>query len=217
MKMKNALLILALALALAPSRAGAQTVDSSTDYGFRGFEGNEETVGSKVDDPSKVRITSPITEHGGGGGVVSFNWHKAMGQVVFGGGQTELAMLRVEQSEDVRGSMIPRAEFNFLCNDGGDQDANMQKCLAFTWYGITRISPYIARDIRAIAAGAAFATEAPSRMASPDGRYWLQLQDDGNYVIYDVHDPASPTPKPIFDLWWLMFTLAQKLGVTYPQ
>jgi hypothetical protein len=43
-----------------------------TDIGFLGFEGNELTVGSKIDDPPKVRVTSPITTHGGGGGVISF-------------------------------------------------------------------------------------------------------------------------------------------------
>ena len=51
-----------------------------------------------------------------------------------------------------------------------------------------------------------------SRMISPGGRYWLQLQADGNYVIYDTTDPVHP--KPIFDLWWLLSVLKQ-LGYPY--
>jgi hypothetical protein len=217
--MPRRLLTAALLVVSIATAAQAQSVDNSTDYGYRGFEGNEETVGSKVDDPAKVRLTAPITTHGGGGGVVSFSYHVNFGEVAFGGRQTEMAMLRVEQAEDVRGSSSPKAEFNFLCNDGsGGGDAAMQKCLSFTWTGITRISPYIARDLRAIAAGAGGgggSGGAPaSRMESPNGRYWLQLQDDGNYVIYDAQDPAAP--KPIFDLWWLMFTL-QQMGKSYPR
>jgi hypothetical protein len=54
---------------------------------------------------------------------------------------------------------------------------------------------------------------APSRIVSPNGQWWLQMQDDGNLVIYDATDPSQP--KPVFDLWWLMLSLAD-LGKVYP-
>lgn len=191
----------------------AQTVIVNTDIGFIGHEGNETTVGSKVDDPAKVRLTVPMTTHGGGGGVISFNYSRTWGQVQFGGNQVEMAMLRVEQAESVRGQVgNPKAEFNFLCNTGGQSDAAMAKCLSFTYDGITAISPGIANSLRGIVGGSGGSS---SRMTSPNGQFWLQLQDDGNYVIYDVHDAANPTPTPVFDLWWLLATLSG-MGHAYP-
>lgn len=192
------------ALALATT-ALAQSVLVDNDRGFLGHEGNETSVGSKLDDPPKLRLTVPITEHGGGGGVVSFSASREFAKVQFGSNQLEMAMLRVEQAEDVRGHIGNlKAEFNFLVNDGlGSDDGNMQKALAFTYYGITRISPYLARDIRNIAAGAD-QFFVPGRMTSPGGQYWLQLQSDGNYVIYDswvADDSGNPTPKALYDLW----------------
>lgn len=202
----------AVVQALTVTPAAAQTVDQVTDYGYRGFEGNELTVGSKVDDPAKYRCSSPITEHGGGGCVLSFNFHRAIGEVAFGGRQTELAMLRVEQAEDRRGTFDPKAEFNFLCNDGSSGgDAAMQKCLSFTWTGITRMSPWILRDLRQlIGGGGVGASGGTSRMESPGGQYWLQLQSDGNYVIYDTfvfNEDGSMKPTAYFDLWSLMARL----------
>ena len=41
----------------------------------------------------------------------------------------------------------------------------------------------------------------------------MQMQDDGNFVIYDAADPSQP--KAVFDLWWLMQALAE-LGKVYP-
>jgi hypothetical protein len=41
-------------------------------------------------------------------------------------------------------------------------------------------------------------------------RWWLQVQDDGNYVIYDswvFDEDGNTTPKPIFDLRSLMARL----------
>lgn len=185
-------LILATLLFTTPIGTFAQSVDHSTDYGFVGFEGNEQTVGSKVDDPAKVRITAPITTHGGGGGVISFNLHKAMGQVVLGGGQTEMAMLRVEQASDVRGTDSPRAEFNFLCNDGGTADANMRKCLAFTYDGITAISPGIAASFRALGTGSGIT----DTMWAPNGLTFTQQQSDGNFVSYRVAQPFNKGASP---------------------
>lgn len=203
---------LLIALLLLPMQAAAQVTLVEDGRGYLGVEGNEATVGSKLDDPSKVRLTSPITDHGGGGGALSFNLHRFLGKA-FGSQQVEMAMIRVEQASDVRGSFSPKAEFNFLLNDGsGGDDAAMTKPLAFTAHNITRLDPGIARDLAA-RLGPYLATGG-SRFTSPNGVWWLQLQDDGNCVIYDASNPNAP--RPVFDLWWLQSVLAS-MGHPYPR
>lgn len=194
MKKLYAITVIATLLSVAP--VFAQQTVTTNDYGYTGFESNELTVGSQKDDPAKVRISSPITEHGGGGGVLSYNFHRFLG-VAFGGQQCEMAMLRVEQAEDVRGSFDPKAEFNFLANDGGGcEDANMTKPLAFTWNHITRLNEGIAADLAARIApylpGGVAAVTVPFKMVSQDGHFELIIQGDGNFVTYDMwHQPAA--------------------------
>lgn len=192
------------ALLWAVPAAAQQTVLAETPVGFNGHEGNENSQGSKIDDPAKYRLTTPITEHGGGGGMLSFNASRYFNQVVFGGNQLEMAGLRVAQAEDVRGQVGNlKAEFTFLCNDGsGADDAAMRKCLSFTYRGITEISPWILADLRTLIGGNGVPVTA--------ARWWLQVQDNGNYVIYDswvFDEDGNTTPKPIFDLWSLMARL----------
>jgi hypothetical protein len=198
------------ALLSAGPAAAQQTVLADTPVGFNGHEGNENSEGSKIDDPAKYRLTTPITEHGGGGGMLSFNASRYFNQVVFGENQLEMAGLRVEQAEDVRGQVGNlKAEFKFLCNDGsGADDAAMRKCLSFTYHGITSISPGILADLRSLIGGNGVSAESP--LTSTAARWWLQVQDDGNYVIYDswvFDEDGNTTPKPIFDLWSLMARL----------
>ncbi len=173
-------------------------IDQSTDYGFEGFEANERTIGSKVDDPPKLRLTAPLTDHGGGGGVVSFNASRQSGIPQLGGQQTEMGMIRVEQAEDVRGQTgNPKAEISFMLNDGsGDGDAAMTKPLAFTCDGITRISPGLANSFRALVGGGV--SGGGSGLTSPQGRMTLQLQEDGNMVVYDTL--LSPW-KAVWSIW----------------
>jgi hypothetical protein len=190
--------------------AFAQQVIADTPIGLNGHEGNEDSQGSKIDDPAKYRLTTPITAHGGGGGMVSYNASRYWNRVVFGGDQLEMAGIRVEQAEDVRGQVGNlKAEFSFLCNDGsGQDDAAMQKCLSFTYTGITRISPYILRDLQTLLGGNVGSSF--SRMVSPNGLYWFQpAQDDGNFVLYrvDFDENGGPAPVAIFDLWSLLARL----------
>ena len=186
-----------------------------TDYGYEGFERNEQTIGSRVDDPPKLRLTSPLTEHGGGGGVISFNKHNA-GSIAMGGQQTEMGMVRVEQSDTVRGDAgNPKAEINFMLNDGsGGGDDAMKKPLSFTWNTVTHIEPALAQSLAAVLSPY-MGGGSGSRIVSPNGRYWFQpAQDDGNLVLYDAIDPEHP--KAVFDLFWLMEALHQ-LKKNYPQ
>jgi len=179
---------------------------AENDRGYVGLDGNELIVGSKVFDPPKVRVTCPANEDGGGGGVLSANISRRAGVVCDGHDQVEIGFARFEQSESVRGQPgNPRAEFAVNLNDGsGGADSSMCKPLAFECDRVTRDS------IGVSGAGGG----SPSRFVSPNGRWWLQIQDDGQYVIYDAIDPAHP--KAVFDLWWLLSTL-EALGHRYPR
>ncbi len=197
--------LLAVCLLAFAGNARAQ-VSQVTDYGFKGFEGNEDSTGSIVNDPAKNRLTTPITETGGGGGAVSFNAN-LLGHVALGGGQREMGMIRVEQAEDVRGQVSNlKSEMNFMLNDGsGSGDDAMTKPLAFTAHAITRMDAAWAASFAAHLAPF-LGGGGSSRIVSPNGRFWFQpTQDDGNFVLYDANDPTHPIA--VFDLWSLLARL----------
>lgn len=184
---------------------------AENDRGYIGLDGNEFIVGSKIVDPPKVRLTSPANESGGGGGVLSANISRREGVACDGHQQVEIGFLRFEQSEAVRGDPgNPRGEYNVLLNVGGEDDAAMQRGLAYEADRVTQINPALAASLSSAMGGAG---GSPSRFVSPNGRWWMQMQDDGNFVIYDAGDPSQP--KAVFDLWWLMQALAD-LGKVYP-
>lgn len=180
-----AFVALMIGLTLLARNCDAQTVIYDSPIGFVSAEGNELTIGAKNDDADKLRLTQPITEHGGGGGVISFNLHKSLGQVVFGQRQVEMAMIRVEQSSDVRGTFLPKGEFNFFANDGGEQDSNMRRAFSFTWNEVTYLQPGIAAGLAArIAPFLPTSGAGNGTVLSPDGRFMLAMQGDGNLVVY---------------------------------
>jgi hypothetical protein len=87
----------------------------------------------------------------------------------------------------------------------------MQRGLAFEADRLTQINPALAASMASVMGGTS--GSAASRLVSPNGQWWLQMQDDGNLVIYDATDPSQP--KPVFDLWWMMLSMAE-LGKVYP-
>lgn len=189
--------ILALVFALSTSTSYAQTVIAETPNGWLAIGGNETTDGAKDADPAKFRLTTPMDETGGGGGVLSFNANRYFGRINFGGDQREMGMIRVEQSDTVRGQVNNlKAEINFMLNDGsGDGDSAMRKPLAFTWNQVTRFEPALAASFAYhIAPYLPGGTEQrpPFKMVSEDGHYELTIQSvDGNFVTYDLwHQPA---------------------------
>jgi hypothetical protein len=185
---------------------------AENDRGYIGLDGNEFIVGSKIADPPKVRLTSPTNEFGGGGGVLSANISRREGVACDGHQQVEIGFVRFEQSEAVRGEPgNPRGEFNVLLNVGGEDDAAMQRGLAYEADRVTQINPALQASFASLMGSAAGGSS--SRLVSPNGQWWLQIQDDGNFVVYDASDPAAPTP--VFDLWWMMGALAG-LGIVYP-
>lgn len=178
---------------------------SENDRGYLAFEGNELTVGSKIPDVPKVRVTAPASPDGAAGGAFSANISRQADMVCDGHQQIEIGFIQIKQAESVRGDLFnPRGEYGLLLNVGGEDDAAMQRGLALEADRILTVNP----GLLALFGGG----EAPSRFVSPNGRYWLQMQDDGQLVIYDSSNPQHP--KATFDLWWLLSALAQ-LGHPY--
>ena len=164
------------------------------ERGYLAMEGNELTVGSKIDDPPKVRLTAPIYPKGGGGGCISYNASYFTGQVCFGSQQLEMGLDRVEQAEDVRGDQGNlKAERNFLLNDGSSsKDSAMKKPLAFVWNAITRLFLNLGGgDSR------------PDTMWAPDGLSFTQQQNDKNFVTYEVDQPfdKGANPRALWSAW----------------
>lgn len=163
---------------------------AENESGWVALDGNELIVGSKIDDPAKLRGTSPITEHGGGGFAISANMHRQQGVAVDGHAQTEIGMVRWEQAEDVRGTFAPKGECNFMLNDGGGgEDSNMRKPLAFVWNAITR-------SLLSMFGGGASDT-----IWAPNGLSFTQQQNDGNFVTYRTTVPFSKAPEHVTYIW----------------
>lgn len=156
----------------------ARTILHNDERGFVIAEGNELTIGSKIDDPPKLRLTYPISSSGGGGGAISYNASTSAGTICWGSDQHEMAMDRVEQASDVRGNTANlKAERNFLLNDGsGSSDSAMQKPLSFIWNAITKI-------LLPLTGGGGGSS---NFVQSDNGRFRLYVQGDGNLVLYDV-------------------------------
>ena len=155
----------------------SRTVLHDDDRGYLLVEGNEFTIGSKIDDPPKIRLTSPYA----GGGYISFNSSQA-GQVCDGSRQTEIGLWGVKKADD---GSLPKAEAHFFLNDGGGtEDRNMRRAFSLMWNKLTQ---------------ATFGWGSGSAMRSPNGRYLTQQQDDGNLVQYDMIDPAHP--RAVWSSW----------------
>lgn len=161
---------------------------AENDRGWIALDGNEMIVGSKIFDPPKVRLTSPVNTDGGGGGVISFNISRHAGAAIDGHDQDEMAMLRVEQAEDVRGQVgNPKAELNIMLADGSGV-GDVVKLFAIVWNRVTRFLPEFAQSIRMTLGGAPPTPlfEFPNKLVSPDGRLELDIQnaDEPGAVLY---------------------------------
>ena len=174
---------------------------ADTGNGFLIFDGNEESVGSKENDPCKLRLTTPIYPDGGGGGVVSFNASRNPGTIQDGHNQLEMGFLRVEQSESVRGQQGNlRGELNVFLNDGsGEGDAAMVRAFALECDRITKIHPNLVQSLRnVLGIDGSGPAGSPDHMTSPQGRFQTHQQEDGNFVTYDT----STTPwTAVWSAW----------------
>ncbi len=172
------------------------TVQQDDDRGFELFDGNEKTVGSKINDPAKSRLTTPIVSTGGGGGAVSFNASRNVGEVQDGHQQDEMAMIRCEQDDRVRGDVGNRqAEVNLQLF----HDADMVKPIRFLWDGIILDENY-RRSLREQLGLDAVPSPSPSPLLADDydgtefagseGRFRYARQTDGHDVLYNAQGEA---------------------------
>lgn len=166
---------------------------SENDRGYVALDGNELIIGSKIDDPPKVRLTSPLYPTGGGGGAISFNYSREIGVVCDGHQQDEIAMIRVEQAEDVRGQLGNRkAELNLMLADGSGV-GDVVKPFACVYNAVTRILPAFREALRLELAANESAEHTitamsfPNKLVSPDGRVELDIQnaDALNMTLYE--------------------------------
>lgn len=170
---------------------------SENDRGYLLFDGNELTIGSKVPDPAKVRVTGPVNADGGGGGVWSANISRQAGVVCDGHQQDEVAMIRVEQAQDVRGQLGNRKVEITLQLADGSGIGDVVKLLGLTWNSVTTLLPELQRAVQ-LALGAdadvpdnpeAITPQTfsfPNKLVSPDGRVELDIQnvDALNMTLY---------------------------------
>jgi hypothetical protein len=170
---------------------------AENDRGWVALDGNELIVGSKLGDPPKVRLTSPVNADGGGGGVLSFNVSRQEGVVCDGHQQDEIAMVRVEQAEDVRGQVgNHKAELNLLLADGSGV-GDVVKPFACVWNAVTRLMPQFAGALRSAVIGGVVPVTPDTHTAellSRDGKFLFVLQGDGNEVVY-----LRSTMQPLWD------------------
>lgn len=180
---------------------------SDNDRGFELFDGNEKTAGSKINDPAKYRVTTPIMATGGGGGCLSFNASRQAGEVQDGHQQDEMAMLRCEQDERVRGDVGNRqAELNVQLF----HEADMVKPIRFLWDGIILDENY-RRSFRAqLGLEGPMPPTTPQPPTTPgnydgaefqgsEGKFRYVRQQDGHDVLYNAAGQAiwaSDGPDP---------------------
>lgn len=176
---------------------------AENDRGWIALDGNEIIVGSKVFDPPKVRLTSPVNADGGGGGVLSFNISRQAGVVQDGHQQDEMAMIRVEQAEDVRGQLgNHKAELNIMLADGSGI-GDVVKPFAFVWNAVTAALPEFVTAVAAVLGGHGIGPS-PSQPTSPPmtgsfdgaefqgskGLFKYARQTDGHDVLYNAAGEA---------------------------
>lgn len=178
----------------------ARTILHEDERGYVIAEGNELTIGSKLNDPPKVRVCVPITATGGGGGVFSASRARSFG-VCFGDQQDEMGYVRFEQAEDVRGDVGHlRSEVNLFVASGLP-GTDVERVFACTWDRFTKWGLSALTSLSVWLGGGG--TSRADTMWAPNGLSFTQQQDDGNFVTYSVTRAFDKTanPKAIWSAW----------------
>ena len=105
--------------------------------------------------------------------------------------RTEVGMLKmaVDELYDNDKQPVPMVAVYLTTGSDGSRDADTQAVAIFTRKGIRFLAPVF------MEAGATVGASAPvpaSFMRSPNGQYELELQDDGNFVVYDEANGHIP-------------------------
>ncbi len=137
------------------------------------FKGNELRIVSKVLDPAALRLDAPIGQDGGGGGKISYNALRE------DGGEEELAFCIGRQREAVRPDTHNYSgELVTFIRDGAVANADD---------GMRRVAELTCDGSMTADGGPISPTHETAHLVDPSNRYRLELQADGNLVVYDTH------------------------------
>ena len=143
-----------------------------TPIGYLDFDGNELTVGSKIDDPPKIRMTNPAP--GGSYGCISGNRTRADGS------QLEKVLLILKPDDASAGQQHEGGSYDFFAQLAGtEDDAGMVRVKTLTTQFEETYVPVIGTPVGG------------SRFYSPNGRYCWNYQNDGHQVQYDTHNSTD--------------------------
>lgn len=147
---------------------------AETQNGQLRIQGNEVIVDAKDDDASKFRVGS---RNGGG---YSFD---QITEVSEGNRRNEIIVLTGGRTQQGGGEL----GFNIWNGVEPISDAGQIKVAEFRHNEI---------EFKVPLRGIQFSTSA-SQLRSPNGKYALAIQDDGNLVVYDTDKDNNPSTR-----WW---------------
>ncbi len=140
-------------------------------WGYIEYGPNEVSIVSTVGDPPGLRLASPD----GGLGKISFNRLRSDGV------QEEIGILQGKMDERYRGDTASRAgELTLHLHDRYGLDDEAQR------HVFTMRHDSVEFHVPANCSGGSSAPSTPSAIESPNGAFRVQLQDDGNLVLYDM-------------------------------
>lgn len=176
----------------------ARTILHEDERGYVIVDGNEVTIGSKIDDPPKLRVTAPCYNWGGGGGVISFNYSRRPDVICWGQEQDEVGFVRVEQAESVRGNATNTcAEFNIFLADGSGQ-GDVERVFAFTTNRFTKWASNCLASLAQWIGG----HPVTDTMWANNGMSFTQQQPDGNFATYMTHTAFDKSGAwPVWSAW----------------
>lgn len=155
---------------------------AESDIGYLDFDGNELTIGSKVDDPPKLRMTSPTP--GGSYGCISGNRTRA------DGAQLEKVLLILKPDDASIGQPHEGGAYDFFAQEAGtEDDQGMKRVKVLTSQFEENYVPQVGDP----------APSGDARFFSPNGRYCWNYQNDGHQVQYDTHN--SPNESEWEAVW----------------
>lgn len=160
-----------------------------SSYGIVEFEGNELFIDSINADPPKVRLGCEIQPGCGGGGALSFDAMRPGTRV-----REELIMFHGEQAEHARANPTDYTgafSGHFRDDRIANKDDAMIKGFEMEAYKLW-LNPHWINCLRQQLGGAG------SNLRSPQGRMSMELQEDGNLVVYRT----DVTPwKAVWSIW----------------
>ena len=155
---------------------------------------NEVEIVSTKDDPSGYRLSKLLGFIGRSIGKISWSWKRQ-----FDTADEEVVLIQGKRDGRREGNPYDLSGEIYIGvrnGDIADADAGMIEVATIRHDSVTFHVPVN------IAPSEPVPTPTPFKMVSQDGRYELIIQNDGNFVVYDLTGDASHGPRAI----WSAFT-----------